>query len=131
MVSFPQVSPPKPCMRLSPIRATCPAQLILDFITRTKLGEDYRSLSSSLRTFLHFPVSSCVLGPNILLSIQFSNTLSIRSSLNNSDQVSHPVYGIHTTENTFLRNLKICAFCKVPQRSLSSVRPLQRIEQPA
>ena len=34
---------------LSPIRATCPAQLILlDFITRKILGEEYRSLSSSL-----------------------------------------------------------------------------------
>ena len=31
----------------SPIRATCPAHLIfLDFITRTILGEEYRSLSS-------------------------------------------------------------------------------------
>ena len=32
----------------SPIRATCPAHLILlDFITRTILGEEYRSFSSS------------------------------------------------------------------------------------
>ena len=41
---------------LSPIRATAPAHLILlDFITRTKMGEGYRSLSSSLCGFLHFP----------------------------------------------------------------------------
>jgi len=34
---------------LFPIRATCPARLIpLDFITRTILGAEYRSLSSSL-----------------------------------------------------------------------------------
>ena len=33
----------------SPIRATCPAHLILlDFITRTILGEEYRPFSSSL-----------------------------------------------------------------------------------
>jgi len=33
----------------SPIRATCPAHLILlDFITRTMLGEEYKSFSSSL-----------------------------------------------------------------------------------
>ena len=39
---------------LSSIRATCPAQLILlDFIARTILGEGYRSLSSSLCSFLH------------------------------------------------------------------------------
>ena len=38
----------------SPIHATCPAHLIrLDFITRTILGEQYRSLSSSLCSLLH------------------------------------------------------------------------------
>ena len=38
----------------SPIRATCPAHLILlDFTTRTILGKEYRSLSSSLCNFLH------------------------------------------------------------------------------
>jgi hypothetical protein len=31
-----------------------------------------------------------LLGPNVLLSTLFSKTLSIRSSLNVSDQVSHP-----------------------------------------
>jgi len=42
---------------LSPIRATCPAHLILlDFITRIVLGEEYRSLSSSLCSFLHYLV---------------------------------------------------------------------------
>ena len=41
----------------SPIRATCPAQLILlDFITRTILGEEYNSFSSSLCILLHFPL---------------------------------------------------------------------------
>jgi len=44
---------------LSPIRATCPAHLILlNFITWTMLGEEYRSLSSSLCSFLHSPVTS-------------------------------------------------------------------------
>ena len=76
---------------LSPIRATCPAHLILlDFITRTILGEEYRSLGSSLCSFLHSPVTSSLLGPNILLKILVSNTLSLRSTLNVSDQVSHP-----------------------------------------
>ena len=92
-VSFPQVSPPKPCIRLSspPIRTICPYHLILlDFITRTILGEEYRSLSSSLCNFPYSLFSSSFLGPNILLSTLFSNTLTLSSSLNISDQVSHP-----------------------------------------
>ena len=57
----------------SPIRATCPAHLIiLDFITRTILGEEYKSFSSSLCSLLHSPVTSSLLGPNILLNTMFS-----------------------------------------------------------
>jgi hypothetical protein len=74
----------------SPIRTTCPAHLILlDIITRTILGKEYRPFSSSLCNFLHSPITSSLLGPNILLSTLFSNTLSPRSSLNVNDQVSH------------------------------------------
>ena len=62
----------------SPICATCAAHLILlDFITRTILGEEYRPLSSSLYNLLHSPVTSSLLGPNILLNTIFSNTLTI------------------------------------------------------
>jgi len=74
-----------------PIRATCPTHIILlDFITRKIFGEQNRSLNSSLCSFLHSPVTSTLLGPNIHLNNLFSNTLSLRSSLNVSDQVSHP-----------------------------------------
>ena len=76
---------------LSPIRAACPAYLILlTFITWTILGEEYRSLSSSLCSFLHSLITLSLLGPNIPLNTLFSNTLSLHSSLNVSDQVSHP-----------------------------------------
>ena len=61
---------------LSPIRATCSAHPILDFITRTTLGEQYRSLSSSLCSFQHFPVTSPLLGPDILLNTIFSKILT-------------------------------------------------------
>ena len=76
---------------LSPLRATCPTHLILlDFITRTILGEEYISLGSWLCSFLYSPVTSSLVGPNIPPSTLFSNTLSLCSSLNVSDQVSHP-----------------------------------------
>jgi len=72
----------------SPICATSPAHLILlDFITRTILVEDYKSFSSSLCNLLHSPVTSFLLGPNILPNTMFSNTLSFLSARNVSDQV--------------------------------------------
>ena len=58
--------------RVSLIRATCPAHLIiLDFIARKILGEQYRSLSSTLCSFLYCPFISSLLGPNILLNTIF------------------------------------------------------------
>ena len=77
----------------SSIHATCPAHLILlDFISSPILGEQYRSLSSSLRNFLYFPVIPSLLGPNILLSTLFSNTLSL----------THFIFGIENWEKTRL-----------------------------
>jgi hypothetical protein len=73
----------KPCLA-APLLHT--RYVPLDFITRTILGEQYISLSSSLWSFLYTPVSSSLLGPNILL-----NALSLRSSVDVSDQVSHPL----------------------------------------
>jgi hypothetical protein len=75
LVSFPEVSSSKRFMHLAcPLRSVCPAHLILlDLITRTTLG-DYRSLSSSLCSLLHSPVTSSLLDPNIRLSTLFSNT---------------------------------------------------------
>ena len=55
-----------------PIRATCPAHLILlEFITRTILGEEYKSFSSSLCNLLHPPVTSSLLEQNSLYTKKF------------------------------------------------------------
>ena len=57
MVSFPPVSPTKTLYTplSSLIHATCPVHLIvLHFITRTILGEQYKSFSSSLCNLLHY-----------------------------------------------------------------------------
>jgi len=51
------------------IRAACPAHpILLDFINQIMLGEEYRSSSSLLSSFLHSLVTSSLLGPNILLT---------------------------------------------------------------
>jgi hypothetical protein len=52
-------------------------------------GDEYKLWSSSLCNFLHSPVTSTLLGPNILLRTLFSNTLSLCSSLSVRDQFSH------------------------------------------
>ena len=93
VVSFSQVSPTKTQYRLllSSIRATSSAHLyLLVLITRMIFGEEYSSLSSSLCSFLHSPVSSYLLDPNIFLKALFSNIFSLRSFLNVSEHVSHP-----------------------------------------
>jgi hypothetical protein len=62
---------------LSAMRAACPAHLInLDVITRMIFGEEYRSLSSSLCSLLHSPVTSSVLGSNILTPMCLRSVLS-------------------------------------------------------
>jgi hypothetical protein len=54
----------------SPIHATCPTHLIiLELINWIIFGEEYRSLSSSLDSFLHSPDTLFLLGPNIQHSI--------------------------------------------------------------
>jgi hypothetical protein len=70
VVSFTQISSPKPCIRLSsPIRATCPAFLVL-ILSTLLLPLPLRSKYS--------PQTAC------------SQTFSLLSSLNVSDQVSYP-----------------------------------------
>ena len=83
-------SPQQNTLILSPIRATCTANLILLHLITRVFSEEYRSLSSLLSGLPHSPVISPLLGQHIILSTLFSNNLSPCSSLNVSGQDSHP-----------------------------------------
>ena len=50
--SFPQISPSKSCMYLSPIRSICPAHhILLDLITRIIFRPEYRVIKNDCRGF--------------------------------------------------------------------------------
>jgi hypothetical protein len=116
-VSFPSLFPTITlCAHFhSIIPDTCPHRLIhLDLITPRIFGEEYRSLSSSLYSLLHSPVT---LGPNTFLSILFPDTISTFSSM------CKTLFRTHTNQQTELQfciplificlgsNLEVRRFC--------------------
>ena len=71
------------------IGATCPVHLsLLDLGFLITLREEHITCSSALYNFLHFPVVSSLLAPNIFRSMLFLNTLNLCSSFSVRDQVS-------------------------------------------
>ena len=62
---------------------------IFDLITRIIFGEQYRSLSSSLCSFLQSHLTSSLLGPNFLISNLFSSTFGLSTCFSISGHVSH------------------------------------------
>jgi hypothetical protein len=75
---------------LIPMPATCPTNLILHMITRTIFGEQCRSWSSSLCSFLQAPVTPSLLGPNLFPRHTILKHPQPAPPLPNvTDQVSH------------------------------------------
>ena len=84
---------------LSPIHATFPAHLILlDLITRTIFGEHYKSLSSSLCSYLHStPLLPRPSSAHIYSSVPYSQTPStgtLKFLLRNTLRIAVYVYRI-------------------------------------
>jgi hypothetical protein len=76
---------------ISLMRATWSANLILlDLVSLIISGEQFKQWSPSLCSFIQPSVTSSLVGPNILLSTLFSNTLNLCFSLHLPHQVSHP-----------------------------------------
>jgi len=60
---FPKLKSSLKVRRFVNATVTCRDHIILDFITRTVFGEQYRSLGSSLCSFLHSPDASSLFWP--------------------------------------------------------------------
>jgi hypothetical protein len=93
---------------LSPIRAKCPVHLILlDLIILIILGKRVEVIK-----LLNMQFSPCSrhfisLRSKYFLSILFSDILSLCSSLNVTDQVSHPY---RTTDKIIVLYIPVCMF---------------------
>jgi hypothetical protein len=75
---------------LCPMYAICVSHLThLDLICLMLFGDEHKLWSSPLCNLLHSPIISSLLGPHILLSTLFSNTVDQCFSLEVRDQASH------------------------------------------
>lgn len=95
----------------SPIPHPCympPPLIRFDSITQIMFGEQCRSPSSSVCSHLQLSLTSSLLAPDILLSTLFSTILSLCSSLNVPDQVSHPDTPAGTVSHRRCRYIKQC-----------------------
>ena len=118
MVPFPQVFLTIPLY----VRFTCPDHLIhLFLITRKISGEQYRSLSSSLCSFLHSPVTSSPFGLNNLLSTYSQKPVlhTVRSSAS-SLNLQFPLVSWRSSSGC-LRLLSLLLFTSILPSILPSI----------
>ena len=87
---FPQHNPVHKIALSDTCYTTCPIQSS-DLINRTIFGDECWSQSSSLYSLLHSCLTSSLLDPNVLLSILFTNILSLHSSLNGERRNFTPI----------------------------------------
>jgi len=90
MVSFPQVSPPNPCIHLSSFALRAPPISFFSILSPEQYWVWITNNLAPCYVLFSTPVTTSLIRLNISLSTLFSNTLSLLSSLNVSDQVSHP-----------------------------------------
>jgi hypothetical protein len=98
---------------------TFPRLIHLELITLIIFGEVYKLRSSSLCSLLQPPATSSLLGPNILFSTLFSNTLNLCSSLSVRDQVSHQ-HPYKTTRKIMDLYISILNFLQKGQKDKNS-----------
>ena len=86
------------------------------FTTRTILSVQYRLLSSSLRIFLHSPVTSSLLGPNILPPEQYWVRSTDGSTYSYSVTVRNFVYQTGSGRSPLLAT--VTCYCRCVLESL-------------
>ena len=117
---------------LSPICTTCPAHLILlNLITQTIFGEQYRSLSSC--GFPHSPVTSSLLGPNMIQPTPhriFSHCQMSRNFKSKKFELQQ-----FTPLGSDLGSVSACPYVHLqvllPHSNLFSARPFRRYTLPS
>ena len=94
VISVPQTSPAKPCIHLCSLPYVLHARPTvfhsLRFGNPNNIWRRVQVIKLLIMYFLHSCVTLSLLGQIILLNTLFSNTFSLRSSLNMRDQVWHP-----------------------------------------
>jgi hypothetical protein len=120
--SFPQVSSPKPCIRLPlPHQRYMPRPShSFRFYHPRNIGWGVQIIKLLVMKLSPLPCYLVPLGPNILNTL-FSNTLSLRSSLSVSDQVSHT----HTKQQKIIGKKGIKSGSKDVSKTLLNNMPLQ------
>ena len=121
MASFPQASPPKPCIHFFFLLFVLHDPVItISFylITRTIFGKEYRSLSSSLCSFLYVPPRSSKLFSNTLktcLLFSYFGGKLCKSETASEEADCINIQGLRTERKGWSRILELGCTKKLPK----------------